>query len=273
MNTAGAVILAIVLLLLTAGVGWIIFTRIRASRLGLPSPPWKSYFPCLPSSSSPSYGGPSPAPGGFVGWVSDKLRSIGRPRNTRTAAGAYEGGGSSSYNAGYSGGGNNHGGSRGQGHSEYPEDDDPWDSRVGGYNPYEEERELGVVPPASGMGGPGGYVREYRPDGEGYQMNLAVAPGEQAGGSRGLQEEEEQTRGRPRSRSPGHSGAAAAQAQAQSQAHQPAGRNPFDDEAEPSNLSLRGVSPRPMDGGGDRASFAARKAAAEDRRSMFREEV
>lgn len=184
-----------------------------------------------------------------------------RPRNTRTAAGAYEGGGSSSYNAGYSGG-NNNSGSRGH---DYPEDDDPWDSRVGGHNPYEEERELGVVPPPGGVGGPGGYIREYRPDGEGYQMNLAVAPPGSGGAHvQGGRVEEEQTRGRPRSRSPGHE---AVQAQAQ-----PAGRNPFDDEAEPSNLSMRGVSPRPMDGG-DRASFAARKAAAEDRRSMFREEV
>jgi hypothetical protein len=35
MNTAGAVVLAIVLLLIAAGAGWIIFTRVRAARLGV----------------------------------------------------------------------------------------------------------------------------------------------------------------------------------------------------------------------------------------------
>ena len=35
MNTAGAVVLALVLLLLAAGVGWVIFTRVRAARLGV----------------------------------------------------------------------------------------------------------------------------------------------------------------------------------------------------------------------------------------------
>jgi hypothetical protein len=37
MNTAGAVVLTIVLLLLAAGIGWVIFTRVRASRLGVSS--------------------------------------------------------------------------------------------------------------------------------------------------------------------------------------------------------------------------------------------
>jgi hypothetical protein len=39
MNTGGAVVLAIVLLLLAAAVGWVIFTRVRASQLGLSSIP------------------------------------------------------------------------------------------------------------------------------------------------------------------------------------------------------------------------------------------
>ncbi|KAH6632693.1 hypothetical protein F5144DRAFT_651071 [Chaetomium tenue] len=251
MNTAGAVVLAIVLLLLAAGVGWVIFTRVRASQLGLPPPPLKSYIPFLNRSPTP-YTGPSPRSGGIMGWFS---RAGGGGRNARTAAGAYEGpspSGSGSYNAGYGhAGGSGGGGGGGRGF----EEDDPWDSRVGGYNPYEEERELGLVPPGGGGGGSGG--------GEGYAMNLAVAPGGMpaAGGGGGGGEEER--RGRPRSRSPGPGTSAAAAAPA---------RDPFGDGAEPSNLSLRGVSPRPMDDG---ASFAARKAAKreEDRRSMFREEV
>ncbi|KAH6855730.1 hypothetical protein B0I37DRAFT_61241 [Chaetomium sp. MPI-CAGE-AT-0009] len=255
MNTAGAVILALVLVLLAAGVGWVIFTRIRASQLGLPPPPWKSYIPFLDRSPS-TYRGPSPAPGGILGWLGDKLRLARHPRNARTATGAYEG---PSYNAGYAGGGGGGGGGGSRGGFAQMEDDDPWDSRVGGYNPYEEERELGLAPPGGGGGG----------GGEGYAMNLAVAPGESAavlsaqGGGRGQQvEEEEHTRGRTRSRSPGPAATAAAAPRV----------DPFGDAAEPSNLSLRGVSPRPME---DHASFAARKAGrrSEDRKSMFREEV
>ncbi|KAK4236649.1 hypothetical protein C8A03DRAFT_16728 [Achaetomium macrosporum] len=236
MNTAGAVVLAIVLLLLAAGVAWVIFTRVRASRLGLPPPPLKSYIPFLKSSSSSaSYGAPSPAPGGLIGWINDRIRLM-RYRNTRTAAGAYEG--SSPYNAGYSSTAN----ARARGF-QHLDPDDAWDTRVGGYNPYEEERELGLVPhPPAGGGGGLGLGHDERPDGEGYQMNLPVEP-------------EEERRGRTRSRSP-------APAQA--------GKvNPFDDDAESTNLSLRGVSPRPVDG---RASFAARKAA-DDRKSIFREDV
>jgi hypothetical protein len=118
------------------------------------------------------------------------------------------------------------------------DDDDPWDSRVGHgpdeHNPHDEEREMGLV------------SRGGQPGGEGYEMNLPVGP------------DEEERRGRTRSRSPGPVPGAATKA------------NPFGDDAEPSNISLRGVSPRPMD-----ASFAARKAARgeEDRRSVFREEV
>ena len=39
MDTGGAVVLAIVLLLLAAAVGWVIFTRVRASQLGVSSSP------------------------------------------------------------------------------------------------------------------------------------------------------------------------------------------------------------------------------------------
>jgi len=60
-----------------------------------------------------------------------------------------------------------------------------------------------------------------------------------------------------------------------------ADKNPFEDEAEPSNLSMRGVSPNPAavatttagESSGN-MSFAARKARGEeDRKSIFREDV
>ncbi|KAL2121519.1 hypothetical protein VTJ04DRAFT_5546 [Mycothermus thermophilus] len=236
MNTAGAIVLAIVLALLVAAAAWIIFTRVRASRLGLPPPSWKSYIPFFGSSSS--YSGPRPAPGGLIGWFNDRIRSL---RNRRTAAGAYEG---TSYNAGYS--------STRRGFEHL--DDDPWDSRVGGYNPYEEERELGLAPP-SGHGGPGAGGSPYVPQGDGYQMN-EPEPAVENGLAGGAEPE----RGRPRSRSPGPAPPGARQG------------NPFDDAAEPSNIGLRGVSPRPITD--QDKSFAARKARGEDdRRSIFREEM
>ncbi|KAK4197280.1 hypothetical protein QBC40DRAFT_181458 [Triangularia verruculosa] len=228
MHPAGVAILVIILLLIAAGVGWIVFTRIRAQRLGLPPPPLSSYIPFLGSSSS-SYG-PTPAPGGIKGWINDKVRQIKQSRNTRTAAGAYEG--SSSYNAGYSGG-------SGQGFRSL--DDSAWDARVGDYNPYEEERELGLRPPPPGAA----------TGGEGYQMNVPRDP-----------DEEEERRGRS------------------TQPKQQVKPNPFGDDAEPSNISLRGVSPRPM---AVDTSFASRKQQQQggqqednsptERRSIFRENM
>jgi hypothetical protein len=86
-------------------------------------------------------------------------------------------------------------------------------------------------------------------------MNLAVATPAAAAGGGGVDEER---RGRTRSRSPGPAAAPRA--------------NPFGDEAAASNIDLRGVSPRPIEGD---TSFAGRKARGDpdDRRSVFREDV
>ncbi|KAM7220932.1 hypothetical protein V8F06_003656 [Rhypophila decipiens] len=176
----------------------------------LPPPSLKSYIPFLGSSSEPSYGLPQPRAGGVVGWFSDRIRSL---KNNRTAAGAYEGqapGGAA--------------GRRGFG----PLDpDEAWDTRVGheadGYGPsgYYEEQELGLASHNdTSYGGSGG--------GGSYPMNLAATPGQAPAGFGGHEE-----RGRPRSRGPGAGGGLAP--------------NPFDDDAEPSNISMRGVSPRPID--------------------------
>lgn len=175
-------------------------------------------------------------------------------RNSRTAAGAYEGA------AG--GGASARSGRRGFG----PLDpDDAWDSRVGAeadtYGPggYYEEQELGLhgdtgyAGAASSSSGAGG--------GSSYPMNLAATPGAAPAGYPGGEHEE---RGRTKSRSPGRVGGAGARG------------NPFDDDAEPSNISLRGVSPRPIDTG---AANAAAKGGQKDkdspteRRSVFREDM
>lgn len=282
MTAAGTIVLIIFLLAIAAGIGWIVYTRIRASQLGvslvrteahlvislsstkkkltgrlslaqLPPPPLRSYVPFLKSSPSP-YGPPQPAPGGIVGWVNDRIRMFKAGRNSRTAAGAYEGAaGSSSARSGRRGFG--------------PLDpDDAWDSRVGaeadtfGPGGYYEEQELGLAPGLHGATDTG-YAGAAASSGGGasYPMNLAATPGD---GPAGYENEE---RGRTRSRSPGRHLAAS-----------DSRGNPFDDDAEPSNISLRGVSPRPIDTAA--ANSAARsgqkdKDSPTERRSAFREDM
>lgn len=162
-----------------------------------------------------------------------------KERNNRTAAGAYEGGAS--------------GGGRGRRGFGPLDPDEAWDARVGNeadnYGPggYYEEQELGLHEPAghagqqnTAYGGSGAGAGGAGPH-DSYSMNLAATPRGYGGDGRG----------RTLSRE--------------------GGRNPFDDDAaEPSNISLRGVSPRPMDAGeqgqGDGGSNAERK-------SIFRENV
>ncbi|UKZ73506.1 hypothetical protein TrVFT333_001153 [Trichoderma virens FT-333] len=126
-STAGGIVIAIVVILVAAAVGWVVFTQLRARRLGLPPPSLSSYLPWHKADTP--YGPPRPARGGVVGWFNDVMRKF-KHRNDRSAAGAYE----QSLHSG-SGPGN-----RGFG----PLDpDDAWDSRVGneadGYGYYEQE--------------------------------------------------------------------------------------------------------------------------------------
>lgn len=187
------------------------------------------------------------------GWFSDQVRKL-KSRNNRSAAGAYE---SAPYSSAP--------GRRGFG----PLDpDEAWDSRVGNeadhFGPYEEQ-ELGLhsqhhdSPYGGGSGGGATASRGglglgvHNHDGpETYSMNLAATPGlppdrhhddDGYGGA---------SRGRPTA---------------------PVGRNPFDDDAaEPSNLSLRGVSPRPMDGDHGHGGKGGADSPTE-RRSIFTEQV
>ncbi len=207
------------------------------------------------TSSSGSYG-VQPAPGGVAGWFNDRVRSF-KNRNSRTAAGAYEGAGPAGRTAARQGFG--------------PLDpDDAWDSRVGAEADayyYNEEQELGL------HGGPGGqprsninngsrlnvsstntaYLGSGGLGGSTYDMNVPAASGS-AG-------EELEDRGRTRGRSP-HLSA----------------KNPFDDDADPSNMSLRGVSPRPIvdtnvAGAGAASRGSKKPDSPTGRRSMFRENV
>ncbi|KAI1300033.1 hypothetical protein F5Y03DRAFT_241852 [Xylaria venustula] len=231
-SAVGTFFIVLVVLLIVAAIGWVIFTQLRARRLGLPSPPLSSYIPFTGSSNQSAYGAPQPRSGGVRGWISDRFQSF---KNPRSAAGAYE---QPSAPAGRRGFG--------------PLDpDDAWDARVGheGGAYYPEDQELEDRAPH------GPY------SGSGYQMNLA---GDGVDENRG------------RSPNPRISGLEAPHG-APSAAREGGHLNPFDDSAaEPSNLSLRGVSPRPLD------THAARTAAGpthdsptsvSERRSVFREDV
>ncbi|KAH6997541.1 hypothetical protein BGZ61DRAFT_582021 [Ilyonectria robusta] len=231
-STAGGIIIAIVVLLLAAAIGWIVFTQLRARRLGLPPPSLASYLPWHKEENS--YGPPRPAPGGVVGWFNDQVRKF-KNRNNRSAAGAYEQ--------------DQPDGPRGRRGFGPLDPDDAWDTRVGpGADSYGyDEEEVG--------GGRDGRGNEY--SGGSYRMNVAAPP---SSGARGLGHDDEEDRGRRASRSPGSG---------------PGGRNPFDDD---SAMSLRGVSPRPIE-----TNLPAKQKGHHDpdsagsspteRRSVFRENV
>lgn len=213
----------------------------------LPPPPWSSFIPFRDSSRA-SYG-IQPAPGGIGAWFSDRFRGL-KTRNNRTAAGAYEGGGATGRGATRHGFG--------------PLDpDDAWDARVGAEADayyYNEEQELGLHP-----SGPiqqqhtssrlnvsntdTAYLGGGAFGGSSYDMNVPVDAGAH-----------EEPRGRSRDRSPN--------------TNTGGGLNPFDDDAAaPSNLSMRGVSPRPISGTGPSARDGGKADSPTERRSMFRESV
>ncbi|KAF2724488.1 hypothetical protein K431DRAFT_281919 [Polychaeton citri CBS 116435] len=142
MNGWGIFFIILVILVIFGSVGWILYTHIRARRLGLP-PPSLNPFAARRNNAAgggPNYRVPAPAPGGIQGWFSDKFAAL---RNGRSAGGAYE-------SAGYGGRSR-----RGFG----PLDpDEAWDARVG--NEAEDaydEQELGLQDPAHGPYGGGGY--------------------------------------------------------------------------------------------------------------------
>ncbi|KAF2500684.1 hypothetical protein BU16DRAFT_255192 [Lophium mytilinum] len=152
-----AVFLIVVLvLLILAAVAWVVYSRLRARRLGLPPPPLN---PFASSRSGPSSNYPAPAPGGVKGWIDTQVRKF---KNRRYATGAYE------EPTGYGGAG---GAARGRGAGRGPLDpDEAWDAHVGN-EAYYEEQELGLHAPAPGgnaaYGGPTGYTGAYGGDGVG----------------------------------------------------------------------------------------------------------
>ncbi|TVY84260.1 hypothetical protein LSUE1_G000879 [Lachnellula suecica] len=236
----GAFFIIVAFLVVAGGAAWIIYTHLRARRLGLPTPTFASYNPF--KRSERPYGAPGPAPGGVVGWVNDKLRGL-KNRNNRSAGGAYEEPLSTNVRGRAS--------NRGFG----PLDpDDAWDARVG---------------TEADAYGPGGYYEEQELGLHGGDHHLAPAPGVGT-----------ENRGRSLSREPepyiGGSQAGLDRRYDEEMGRKPAA-NPFDDSAEPSNVSLRGVSPRPIDTSkpakGHKANESADSNSPTERRSMFRENM
>ncbi|KAM0280924.1 hypothetical protein ACHAQH_003813 [Verticillium albo-atrum] len=203
-STAGGIVIAIVILALAGALAWVVFTQLRARKLGLPAPSITSYIPFL----KPDPYGSSSGSGGLSG-----IKAWFKSRNNRSAAGAYEQPGAAG--APIAGGA---AGRRGFG----PLDpDEAWDSRVGheadSYGPYGayDEQELGD------------RGRHYQQDPRGG-----------GGGATG-----------------------------------PLSSNPFEDDAEPSNIGMRGVSPRPIDTGAGAPQQGGKGGSPTERRSMFRENV
>jgi hypothetical protein len=247
----GAFFIIVLIVIILGGAAWLVYTHLRARRLGLPTPTLASYNPF--NRSAHSYGGggsdTSPGGGGVAGWVKDKIGGF-KNRNNRSAGGAYEEPLSSNVRGRAS--------NRGFG----PLDpDDAWDARVGteadAYGPggYYEEQELGLH-------------GEHNP-------NHAAAPGLAPSTGYG-----DAPRGRSLSREPepyiGGSQAGLDRRYDEEMGRKPA-LNPFDDHAEASNISLRGVSPRPIEMDGSSSHHKNKDSldsnSPTERRSMFRENM
>ncbi|KAF1352525.1 hypothetical protein BDV97DRAFT_349668 [Delphinella strobiligena] len=137
----GIFFLVLFVIIILAGIGWIIFTQYRARRLGLPAPSLNP-FTRNRNQNRNAYSAPSPAPGGIKGWFSDKLDSI--KGLGRSSGGGYE-------STGYGGAGS----ARGRQGFGALDPDEAWDARVG--NEYYEEQELGLQDPLAGPYGGSGY--------------------------------------------------------------------------------------------------------------------
>lgn len=205
------------LLLILAGIGWVVYTQVRARRQGLEPPSWRSYVPFL---KTPSTNYPTPRHAGPFEWIKDQFAKL---RMGRTARGAYEETGSGT-DTRYAGAG------AGAGRRARGIEDDAWDTRVGNEDPYGpgpggyyEEQELGLTPtpglPNEPYGGGGDYVSA----GAGVRGAYAAPP-------------PDESRGRSKSREP-------PPAVAPTAAGTNLDPNPFGDQHEAA--SLRSVSPRP----------------------------
>ncbi|KAI9750620.1 MAG: hypothetical protein M4579_006389 [Chaenotheca gracillima] len=252
LSGVGTFFIVLIVLILLGIAGWVVFTHLRARRLGLPPPTLSSYIPFKSSSSRNNF--PAPAPGGVVGWFNDKIRAF-RNRQSRTADGAYEG---------TLHGGRGRRSNRGFGALD---PDEAWDARVGNeadvYEPggYYEEQELGLH---------GGGVAPY--GGSGYAGHSASTPL----AAPTSYDEDDTPRGRSRSREAPVNFVGGTQRGLDERYDEEMGtgrrHDPFGDTAERSDMSMRGVSPRPVDTSGHHQK-ASQDDSPTERRSMFKENM
>lgn len=226
--------LIIIFLIVLAGIGYILWSRIRAQRAGLPQPALSSFNPFSSRSRSSQTQSQSR---GVLGWVRSKL-PFGTP--SRQGGGAYE----------------QPTGGRGR---RVLDPDEAWDTRVGaeadgyGAGGYYEEQELGLHP---GSGG-GAYA------GGGYgEGGRQVLPDYGA---------EEVRRGRSRSRE-GEAYIGGGQDGLDRRYDEEMGRrDPFGDPVERNDL--RGVSPHPVEDEVRGHRKKESRDSQTERRSMFRENM
>ena len=258
MSGWGYFFLFLLIVVILAPIGWILYTRFRAQRAGLPPPPLSSYNPFSNHDRSNPSSQIYPATSGAVGWVKGKFGLAkrrfggGSGGGGVTRTGAYE---QTSGSAGGLGGGR---ATRGL------DPDEAWDARVGaeadayGTGGYYEEQELGLT--GSGAGAHTG-------DGP-YEMGSTTMP---AYGS------EDMRRGRTLGRDDDTAYVGGTQAgldQRYDEEMHGERSDPFGDGAERSDL--RGVSPRPHEEHDNRSLTTKGKDGGDsptERRSMFRENV
>ncbi|KAI0888954.1 uncharacterized protein GGS22DRAFT_152788 [Annulohypoxylon maeteangense] len=262
-SPVGTFFIVVLVIAVVGLIGWVVFTQFRARRLGLPAPPISSYNPFARSEPT-SYVGPQPAPSGIRGWISDKWRAL----RSRGSGGG--GGSRSATGAGYE---------RASRRGYALDPDEAWDTRVGheadayyGYGAYEEQ-ELGLRGQAQ-QAHPSQQQQQHQQQQQQpqnpFQSHGDIGSGSSYNGAgySNVALGADENRGRTLSRSPGVGlGVESA-------------RNPFDDDAaEPSNISLRGVSPRPIDTAAANAGKVKGGVAhhhdspTSERRSIFREDV
>ncbi|KAK8195369.1 hypothetical protein IWZ00DRAFT_502862 [Phyllosticta capitalensis] len=264
MSGIGIFFLVVILLIGATFLGYTVWVRLRAKRLGLPTPSLNPFARESSRSSVAASALPAPAPGGIVGWVNDKMAALKNRRNNRGgagrdryAAGAYEeagvgGGGTAPGGGGFDGRGAARGGARGL------DPDEAWDTRVGN-EAYYEEQELGLQEPTAYSGA--GYSVAGGYGGNAYAAQSRVDLGDSGYGG-GVE------RGRSRSRELDD------RYEEELARTTTAGSDPFGDTAERSDMGLRGVSPRPIDTNVARAQQQpTSNDSPSERRSMFREDV
>lgn len=233
MGAGGLIFLLLILLIPLAATSYILYTRIRAQRAGLPPPSLSSYNPFATRiRATQNY----PASSGFAGWVRSKFGFFGSSQG----GGTYE---------------EPHGrrGTRGL------DPDEAWDARVGneaegyGAGGYYEEQDLELQPSLGGQPYAGrGYGErpgQVLPDYGSQEMKRGRSANRERDGHMDTREEGLDRRYDEEMRR----------------------ENPFGDNAERS--SLRGISPRPVeddDRGHKKTDSADSKT---ERRSIFRENV